>query len=94
MARDLRLITTALKITTDLERVGDLAVNIAERALELLPHPQLKPLIDLPRMAEIAQKMLREALDAFVRATPRWRATSAAATTRSTSSTTSSSASC
>jgi phosphate transport system protein len=66
-ARDLRLITTALKITTDLERAGDMAENIAERAIELSREPQLKPLIDLPRMASIAQGMLRQALDAFVR---------------------------
>jgi len=66
-ARDLRLITTALKITTDLERAGDMAENIAERVIELSREPQLKPLIDLPRMAAIAQGMLRQALDAFVR---------------------------
>jgi len=65
--RDLRLITTALKITTDLERAGDMAENIAERVIELSREPQLKPLIDLPRMAAIAQGMLRQALDAFVR---------------------------
>jgi phosphate transport system protein len=69
-ARDLRLITTALKITTDLERAGDMAENIAERAIELSREPQLKPLIDLPRMAAIAQGMLRQALDAFVREDP------------------------
>ena len=56
-----------MKITTDLERMGDLAVNIAERALELNEEPQLKPYIDIPRMAEIAQGMLRDTLDAFVR---------------------------
>lgn len=66
-ARDLRLITTALKINTDLERAGDMAENICERVLELCREPQLKPLIDLPRMAAIAQGMLRQALDAFVR---------------------------
>ena len=66
-ARDLRLITTGLKITTDMERIGDMAVNACERALELNREPQLKPFIDLPRMAEIAQRMLRESLDAFVR---------------------------
>ena len=68
--RDLRLITTALKITTDLERAGDMAENIAERAIELSREPQLKPLIDIPRMATIAQGMLRQALDAFVREDP------------------------
>lgn len=66
-ARDLRLITTALKITTDLERAGDMAENICERTIELCREPQLKPLIDLPRMAAIAQGMLRQSLDAFVR---------------------------
>ena len=66
-ARDLRFITTALKITTDLERIGDMAVNICERALELNREPQLKPYIDIPRMAQISQRMIRESLDAFVR---------------------------
>lgn len=66
-ARDLRFITTALKITTDLERIGDMAVNICERALELNAEPQLKPYIDVPRMAKISQRMIHESLDAFVR---------------------------
>jgi len=66
MARDLRLITTAMKITTDLERMGDLAVNIAERAIELNETPQLKPFVHIPKMAEIAQSMVRDALDAYV----------------------------
>jgi phosphate transport system protein len=65
-AGDLRFITTAMKIVTDLERIGDQAVNIAQRALELNEEPQLKPYIDLPRMAEKAQGMVKEALDAFV----------------------------
>jgi len=65
--RDLRFITTGLKITTDLERIGDMAVNICERALELNLEPQLKPYIDIPRMARISQRMIRESLDAFVR---------------------------
>jgi phosphate transport system protein len=65
-ARDLRFITTAMKIVTDLERIGDQAVNIAQRALELNREPQLKPYIDLPRMATSAQRMVRESLDAFV----------------------------
>ena len=65
-AGDLRGIITAMKITTDLERIGDLAVNIAERALELNQEPQLKPYIDIPRMAEIAQEMVRDSLDMFV----------------------------
>ena len=65
--KDLRFITTGLKITTDLERMGDMAVNICERALELNLEPQLKPYIDIPRMAQISQRMIRESLDAFVR---------------------------
>ena len=65
-ARDLRLITTGLKITTDLERIGDMAQNLCERVLELNEEPQLKPFIDIPKMAEIAQRMLRQSLDAFV----------------------------
>ncbi|HEV8640247.1 MAG TPA: phosphate signaling complex protein PhoU [Methylomirabilota bacterium] len=65
-AGDLRFITTAMKIVTDLERIGDQAVNIAQRAVELNLEPQLKPYIDLPRMAEKAQAMVKESLDAFV----------------------------
>ena len=65
-AGDLRFITTAMKIVTDLERMGDLAVDISERALELNEEPILKPYIDIPRMARAASGMLREALDAFV----------------------------
>jgi phosphate transport system protein len=65
-AGDLRFITTAMKIVTDLERIGDQAVNIAQRALELNREPQLKPYIDLPRMADKAGQMVRESLDAFV----------------------------
>jgi phosphate transport system protein len=57
----------AVKINTDLERVGDLAVNIAEAVRRYLLHPPVKQLIDIPRMAEIAQRMLRDALDAYVR---------------------------
>jgi phosphate transport system protein len=67
MAADLRVIVAAVKINTDLERVGDLAVNIAEAGRRYLRHPPVKPLIDLPRMGEISQRMLRDALDAFVR---------------------------
>ena len=67
MARDLRAIVSAVKINTDLERVGDLAVNIAEAATRYLKHPPVKPLIDLPTMGTIAQGMLRDALDAYVR---------------------------
>jgi phosphate transport system protein len=65
-AGDLRFITTAMKIVTDLERIGDQAVNIAQRVLELNREPQLKPYIDLPRMSEKAQRMVKESLDAFV----------------------------
>jgi phosphate transport system protein len=67
MAVDLRSIVAAVKINTDLERVGDLAVNIAEAVRRYLQHPPVKELIDIPRMAEIAQDMLRDALDAYVR---------------------------
>jgi phosphate transport system protein len=67
MAADLRTIVAAVKINTDLERVGDLAVNIAEAARRYAIHPPVKKLIDIPRMAGIAQEMLRDALDAFVR---------------------------
>ena len=67
MATDLRAIVSAVKINTDLERVGDLAVNIAEAAQRYASHPPVKKLIDIPRMAMIAQSMLRDALDAFVR---------------------------
>lgn len=66
MAGDLRFITTAMKITTDLERMGDNSVNIAERALELNREPILKPYIDIPHMSQMAQGMTRDALDAFV----------------------------
>jgi phosphate transport system protein len=67
MAIDLRFITAAMKIVTDLERMGDQAVNIAERAISLNQEPQLKPYIDLPRMAEIVQSMVKDVLDAFVK---------------------------
>jgi phosphate transport system protein len=67
MAVDLRSIVSAVKINTDLERVGDMAVNIAEAARRLLQHPPVQATIALPRMATIAQDMLRDALDAYVR---------------------------
>jgi phosphate transport system protein len=67
VAGDLRFVTTAMKITTDLERIGDLAVNISERAMELNKEPPLKPVVDLPLMASKAQEMVRGALDAFLR---------------------------
>jgi phosphate transport system protein len=66
MAVDLRTIVAAFKINTDLERVGDLAVNVAEAAERYVTHAPVKPLIDLPRMAEMARQMLHAALDAFV----------------------------
>jgi len=67
MATDLRAIVAAVKINTDLERVGDLAVNIAEASKRYISHPPVKKLIDIPQMAEIAQTMLRDSLDAYVR---------------------------
>src|SRR5262245_38542203 len=67
MAVDLRAIVSAVKINTDLERVGDLAINIAEAGRRYMRHPPVKELIDIPRMADIAQEMLRDALDAYVR---------------------------
>jgi phosphate transport system protein len=70
MAVDLRAIVAAVKINTDLERVGDLAVNIAEAARRYTQHPPVKKLIDIPRMGAIAQAMLRDALDAYVRREP------------------------
>ncbi|MBI3320066.1 MAG: phosphate signaling complex protein PhoU [Candidatus Omnitrophica bacterium] len=65
-ARDLRVIAMIFKIVNDLERVGDQGVNIAERTLDLLKEPLLKPLIDIPKMATLAQQMLKDVLDAFV----------------------------
>ena len=65
-ASDLRLITTALKVVVDLERIGDLAVNIAQRAIDLNQSPPLRPVHDLQKLAELCQKQLRAALDAFV----------------------------
>ena len=67
MAIDLRFITTGMRIGSDLERIGDLAVDIAQRAEELSSQPLLKPLEDIPRMAELAEKMVHKALDAFVK---------------------------
>jgi phosphate transport system protein len=66
-AKDLRFINTAIKINYDLERMGDMAVNVCERVLELNQEPQLKPYIDLPKISDIAQTMVRDSLDAFVR---------------------------
>jgi phosphate transport system protein len=67
MAGDLRFITTGMRIGADLERVGDLAVDIAQRTIELSEAPRIKPPPDIPRMAELAQKMVHRALDAFVK---------------------------
>jgi len=65
-ARDLRTIAMIFKIVNDLERVGDQGVNVSERTLDLLKEPLLKPLIDIPKMAVLAQQMLKDSLDAFV----------------------------
>jgi len=67
VAKDLRFITTAIKINAHLERIGDMAVNIAEKAILLNEEPQLKPYIDLPRMSETAQEMIKKSLDALVK---------------------------
>jgi phosphate transport system protein len=70
VAADLRLTTAALKINTDLERMGDLAVNIAERAISLIHEPVVKPMIDIPHIAALVQSMVRKSLDAFVSRDP------------------------
>ena len=67
MATDLRLLTSAIKINNDLERMGDLAVNIVERALSLINEPLIKPLVDIPAMASRVQSMIRRSLDSFVK---------------------------
>jgi len=67
VAKDLRFVTTAMKISSELERMSDLAENICERVLELNEEPQLKPYIDIPHMAERARVMVKESLDAFVK---------------------------
>ncbi|MFA5262064.1 MAG: phosphate signaling complex protein PhoU, partial [Candidatus Omnitrophota bacterium] len=66
MAKDLRFITMVLKITKDLERMADLGVDIAQRVLELVGKPLLKPLVDIPALANVAKQMTKEVLDAFV----------------------------
>jgi len=66
-ARDLRLVTTAMKVATELERISDLAENICERSIELNEEPQLKPYIDIPRMGNLTRMMVKESIDAFVR---------------------------
>jgi phosphate transport system protein len=67
MAGDLRFITTGMKINAELERIADLAVDISQRVLELIDKPILKPLIDIPRLSVVAQNMVRDAIDAFVK---------------------------
>jgi phosphate transport system protein len=67
MATDLRFLTSAIKINNDLERMGDLAVNIIERALSLINEPLMKPLVDIPLMADRVQSMIRKSLDSFVK---------------------------
>ena len=69
-AIDLRFVAAAMKITPELERIADLAVDVCERAIELNREPPLKPLIDIPRLARMSQDMVRQALDAFVRRDP------------------------
>jgi len=66
-ARDLRLVTTAMKIATELERISDLAENVCERAIELNEEPQLKPYIDIPMMGNLARMMVKQSIDAFVK---------------------------
>jgi phosphate transport system protein len=68
MAKDLRFITTGMKINAELERIADIAVDIAQRTLELADKPLLKPLVDIPKLAAVAQNMVRTAIDAFVKA--------------------------
>jgi phosphate transport system protein len=66
-ARDLRLVTTAMKIATELERISDLAENVSERVIELNEEPQLKPYIDIPTMGNLARMMVKQSIDAFVK---------------------------
>lgn len=67
MAKDLRFITTGMKINAELERIADIAVDIAQRTLELVDKPLLKPLVDIPKLAAVAQNMVKRAIDAFVK---------------------------
>lgn len=66
MARDLRFITTAIKLNAELERIGDLAVDVAQRAVDISDKPELKPLVDIPRLAEIAKRMTGDAIESFI----------------------------
>jgi phosphate transport system protein len=66
MAKDLRFITTAIKLNAELERIGDLAVDVAQRALAISDKPVLKPLVDLPKLAEVAQRMISGAIESFI----------------------------
>jgi phosphate transport system protein len=68
MAKDLRFITTGMKINSELERIADIAVDIAQRTLEIVDKPLLKPLIDIPKLAAVAQNMVKMAIDSFVKA--------------------------
>src|SRR5262245_2200041 len=70
LAADLRFITSTMKINSDLERIGDQAVNIAQRSLSIVSQPELKPLVDIPLMGDIVKKMVKDALDAFVQKNP------------------------
>jgi phosphate transport system protein len=67
MAKDLRFITTGMKINAELERIADIAVDIAQRTLEIVDKPLLKPLVDIPKLAEVAQNMVKMAIDSFVK---------------------------
>jgi len=67
MARDLRFITTAIKMNAELERIGDLAVDVAQRALDISDKPLLKPLVDIPKLAETAKRMIGEAIESFIK---------------------------
>ena len=82
MARDMRFLTAAIKINGDLERMGDLAVNITERALSLMKEPPVKPLIDIPQMADLAEAMVRKAWMRLSNATSSWRAACCSPTTK------------
>ncbi|OHB56605.1 MAG: phosphate transport system regulatory protein PhoU [Planctomycetes bacterium RBG_13_44_8b] len=67
MAKDLRFVATGMKLNAELERIADLAVDIAQRVLELTDKPLLKPLIDIPKLSDVAQNMVREAIDSFIK---------------------------